>query len=738
MKYNILTLVKYSLALSFFLSVVSCSQSDQSIKNVDYTQYVNTFIGTGGTGHTFPGAAFPLGLVQLSPNTGNYTWDYHSGYQFNDTTVRGFAHTHLSGGGNPVLGDVLMLPLSDEKALFNQYVPFSKKEEKASPGYYSTFLTDDKILVELSVTPRTGIHRYTFQEAGQNHIFINIDEVLVSGLPEKSFVQDAWFSIENDSTISGYLRPYVKRVDRKVYFTINLNKPFSTSRFLDEPRNRKLVLDFNLKQNDQIEARVAISTVSIEGAKMNLEAESLNNSFEEIRKKAANHWNTYLSKIVIDGTPEQKEQFYTSMYHLFIQPNNIADVNGHYRGADDSIYVSPDNQMYSTFAFWDTYRAANPLYTILIPDKIGTFVNSALKHYDEKGYLPVWSLWGKDSHTMIGNHSVPTIVEACLKDLEGINKEKAFEAIKITLTKNSWRKYDWSVYDKYGYLPIDKVDSESVSRTIEATYDDWSAAQLAKVLGKHNDYEFFLKRSNYYKNLWNPETKFFRGKDSDGKWRTPFDPLKIQYGGSSNADFTEANAWQYLWHVQHDVNGLIELMGGNEIFSSRLDTLFNMHSLKIGDGNAVDVSGLIGQYAHGNEPSQHVAFLYNYVGKPYKTQELIREIIGTLYNTTPEGYCGNNDFGQMSAWYILNSLGFYPVNPASGIFDIGIPAHPLASIKLNGKEFKIIAENFSPENKYVSSVTMNGKPIDNLQISYKEIMQGGELIFKMTNSFDEK
>lgn len=715
--------------------ILGCSnnQDNPNTSESDFTQYVNPFIGTGGSGHTFPGAAYPLGMVQLSPNTGNWEWEYHSGYQYLDSTVRGFAHTHLSGGGNPVLGDILILPFTDEKALEEESVPFSKKQEIAKPGFYAGYLTRDKIQVELSVTPRTGIHRYTFKKAGKGYLLVNLDEVLGRSRTPKSFVNDAWFEIENDSTINGFLRAYVKRVDRKVWFTLRLSKPFKRHFFMDEGMKRKLVLDFQCKKNEPIEIRVAISGVGMESAKNNLRAESSGKSFQDIKENAKSEWNRYLSKIAIEGTLQQKEQFYTSMYHLFIQPNIISDADGIYRGANDSLYREPENGMYSTFAFWDTYRAANPLYSILIPDKTGTFVNSILRHYDEKGYLPVWPLWGQDSRTMIGNHSVPTLVDACLKEIPGIDQEKVYEAVKTTLTKNSWEKYDWTIYDEFGYLPFDKVNSESVSRTLEATYDDWCAARLAKKLGKKDDYIFFMNRSHYYKNLLDPETKMMRGRDSSGNWRQPFNPVQIEHAGTSNGDYTEGNSWQYSWHVQHDVNGLIKLMGGAEAFSAKLDTLFSMHSRIIGEGSTHDVSGHIGQYAHGNEPSQHVAYLYNYAGKPHKTQEMVNKIIHTLYNTSPEGYCGNCDFGQMSAWYIFSSLGFYPISPASGLFDLGAPIHKYAKIDLAGNPFIITANNLTPDNKYVKSVTLNGEPLSDYHLSYSNIMKGGELIFEMTN-----
>ena len=434
----------------------------------------------------------PFGLVQLSPHTGNFDWAYHSGYQFADTTLRGFAHTHLSGGGVPALGDVLMLPFATDESLDDSAVRFSKSRERASPGYYGTYLPDSGIEVELTATARTGVHRYTFDSAGSYHVLINIDEVLFAwGDPDESKVQEAYFVIENDTTVSGYLRPYVKRVERPVYFTIRLSKPFAASRYLDEPDNRELLLDYTMEAADQLEARVALSTVSIDGAKKNLAAESADRPFESIRADAAQRWNTYLSRARIEGTPAQKAQFYTSLYHLFIQPNNLADVDGRYSGADDEVHRVPSDEMYSTFAFWDTYRAAHPLYTLLIPEKVEPFITSVLRHADEVGYLPVWPLWGRDSKTMIGNHSVPVIVDAYLKGLVDADPDKAFEAIKTTLTRNSWEKYDWSLYDRYGYLPSDTVTFEAVSRTLEATYDDWSAAQMARMLGRHEDAAFF-------------------------------------------------------------------------------------------------------------------------------------------------------------------------------------------------------------------------------------------------------
>ena len=705
--------LKFSI-LFFILILVLCTCIPDKVTIIEenYTQYVDPFIGTSGTGHTFPGATCPFGFVQLTPITGNDSWSYCGGYQYADSTVIGFAHTMVSGGGIPVLGDLQILPHSGKRNFQGEAIPFSKQQERATPGYYSTYLKDDQIRVDLTTTPRTGIHRYTFEDPGKGQIYLNIDEVMSPGHINKARVHEAYFDLENDKTINGYMRSYGKRIFRSFYFSIKFNKPFQ-----------------------QVELRVGISTVSIDGAKKNLEGENLGKSFENIQVETAASWNRYLSKIQIEGAPDQKTQFYTSMYHLMIQPNNIADVDGWYRGADDSVYVAPDaKEMYSTFAFWDIYRAGSPVYTLIVPDKMEPFINSILRHYDETGLLPIWPLWGKDTYVMIGNHAVSFIAEACLKGLYD-DVGRAYEAIKTTLTNDGF-SYNWTWYDQFGYLPSDSVPAEAISRTLEATYDDWCAAQLAKALNRPEDEAFFMNRSNYYKNVFDPETKFMRGRLSDGTWVSPFDPMKVTHAWTGG-DYTEANAWHYTWHVQHDVEGLIELFGGKNELENKLDGLLSQDEVVYGDGATGDITGLIGQYAHGNEPCQHVLYLYNYADKPYKTQERIHEVIRTMYNTSPEGYCGNNDFGQMSAWYILSTLGFYTVNPASGIFDIGMPFHAFASIQLPGdKTFKIKANNLSPENIYVRSVSLNGKPVDNYQITYKDIMAGGELVFEMTNKGD--
>lgn len=716
------------------LSFACAMQECRSETPTDYTRYVNPFVGTSGTGHTFPGATLPMGMVQLSPETNNFGWEYSSGYQFNDTTLIGFAHTHLSGTGWMDLGDVLMLPYSGDAERTRFRTAMDKKSEKATPGYYAVTLPDENVHVELAATEHCGLHRYTFAKGGASNVLIDLQSGLVGEENRlETHVLESKVDLENPKTISGYV--YSKHwVDQKLFFVIGLNKPIKHSRFLDGDTRRKLSLSFETTDGEVIEARVAISTVSVEGAKKNFqECEGL--SFEQARTDARMKWNEYLSKVVVEGDDEQKFNFYTSMYHLFVQPNNIADVDGSYRGADGEIAKSPTKSYFSTLSIWDTYRAAHPLYTILIPEKNAEIVGSMLGHFDATGMLPVWTVWGQDNFCMIGNHAVPIVVDAWFKGLLPKDMaERVYTAIKQSLTKTSWEKYDWSIYDKYGYLPADLVKSESVSRTLESTTDDWCAARMAKSLGKNDDYLFFSKRAGFYKNLYDPSTRQMRPKNSDGTWLSPFDPLEYSTGGAILGQYTEGNAWQYYWHVQHDIEGLIKLTGGKSEFKSKLDTLFSMESKVVGEGKHADISGMIGQYVHGNEPSHHVAYLYNHADAPFKTQDLIPQILKSQYKNLPDGLCGNDDCGQMSAWYVFSSLGFYPVNPASGVFDIGVPSFPFASIKLKGKSFDIRAHNLSPVNKYIRSAKLNGKALAAYQLTYTEIMQGGLLEFEMADT----
>ena len=701
------------------------------LQNVAFAQakYVNPFIGTAATGHTYPGATVPFGMVQLSPETGNFDWAYCSGYQYNDTRIYGFSHTHLNGTGAKDLGDILIFPFQQVKHKIYSS-SFSKDTEKASPGYYGVTLTDDNIRAELTAAPHTGVHRYTFIKSGAASLLIDLQHGLVDNAADlEQRVIASEVHITGKTTICGYVRSR-SWVDKKLYFVLQLSKPFSRLHFADGNSKRQIILDFSVSANEAVEMKIAISAVSIAGAKLNL-SETGSKGFDAIRKEAERAWESYLSAISIEGSTAQKENFYTSLYHLGVQPNNIADLDGRYRGADDRIHHSPSGVYYSTFSLWDTYRAAHPLYTILCPEKTSQMVQSMLYHFDAAKTLPVWSLWGKENWCMIGNHAIPVIADALLKGIKGFDYEKAYHGVKRTLTRNGNPKYNWTIYDKYGYLPADLVKIESVSRTLEASYDDWCAAQMAARLGKADDYNFFMKRAGYYTNLFDRSTGLMRGKNANGTWVSDFDPLKISHAETSGGNYTEGNAWQYTWHVQQDVKGLIALMGSEKAFATQLDSLFSMSARINGDGSTLDVTGLIGQYAHGNEPSHHVAYLYTYAGQPWKTQELIRKILKEQYMNKPDGLSGNDDCGQMSAWYIFSSLGFYPVNPAEGKYIFGTPAFRKAVIHLKGKDFSIEAPNLSDSNKYIQKIELNGEVLMGNAITHQQIMAGGRLVFTM-------
>jgi len=700
----------------------------------DYTQYVNPFIGGAANGHTFPGACYPMGLVQPSPDTGNETWAYCSGYMFNDEKIWGFSQTHLNGTGCPDLGDVHLQPFSGEKERENYHSLYRKETQQAKPGYYAVTLDDFKVDVELTASPHVAFHRYTYNKADPARLLVDLQYGIVSGTDRlNNHILESDVTVEDKYTISGhnYANQWVKR---HYYFVVKFDKPFTALKELPLRKGNKApcyLLDFDLKKGEQLQVKVAMSTVSVDGAKANMAQEVAAWDFDEVHQAARSAWNEKLSRAVVTGSKAQKENFYTCMYHLFIQPNNIADVDGSYRGADDKVLEAKGGKYYSTLSLWDTYRTAHPLYTILAPELVDGFVNTMIAHQKAQGYVPIWTLWGKENHCMIGNHSVPVMVDAYLKGFRGFDAEEAFNAIKVSLTNNH-PKSDWDVYTKYGYLPFDIIQRESVSRTLEYVYDDYCAMQLAKALGKEEDAQYFARRADYYKNLFDPETKFMRGKDSKGQWRTPFDPYELGHGAAKGNDFTEGNAWQYTWHVQHDPEGLVDLIGGKDAFVKKLDSLFKAESKTEGKGFVLDVTGLIGQYAHGNEPSHHVAYFYDYAGAPWRTQEVVREVFDTQYNNCPDGLCGNDDCGQMSAWFIFSAMGFYPFNPCNDGYVFGAPQMEKIELNLtNGKKFVVEARNLSKANKYVHSVTLNGESVQGFKISHDDIMKGGRLVFRM-------
>jgi len=709
----------------------ACSAPEKTENKVDFTKYVNPFVGAAEFGHCFPGACVPFGLIQAGPETGNCSWAYCSGYQYEDSIINGFSQTRLNGTGCMDLGDILMLPFSGETVMKKYGSHYNKSTEQATPGYYSVELTDFGVKAEMTASEHTAIHRYIFQGSEKPRLLIDFQSALTGSEKQlHEHVLNANVNIENETTVSGFSTTKVW-LERTYYYVIEFSKPFVAKTELakqdDAEKAPRYVFGFDLKPGEDLMVKVAISSTGVDGAKKDLQTEIPDWGFDAVREKAKDKWNNYLSRVQVDGTEEQKHIFYTSMYHLFIQPNNIADVN--------------EDPFYSTLSIWDTYRAAHPLYTILAPERVDGFVNSMLRQNDEQGFLPIWALWGKETYCMIGNHSVPIIVDAYLKGFRGFDAEGAYQAVKTSLTVNHLNS-EWDVYDKYGYYPFDLIKTESVSKTLESVYDDYCAAQFAKALGKNDDYKYFTNRSNFYKNLFDSRIKLMRGKDSKGNWRTPFNSFELSHASTSGGDYTEGNAWQYTWHVQHDVPGLIDLMGGPDYFTTKLDSLFELSGKQKGSGFVLDVTGLIGQYAHGNEPSHHVSYLYTLAGKPWKTQKLVREICKTKYQDKINGLCGNDDCGQMSAWYIFTCLGFYPVNPCGGDYVIGAPQLPKAVVHLaGGKTLTVIANNLSEENKYVSSVKLNGQQIKSAQINHKDLMQGGTLEFEMTDkpvNFTEK
>ena len=459
-----------------------------------------------------------------------------------------------------------------------------------------------------------------------------------------------------------------------------------------------------------------------------MEAEVAGWEFDKTRQTAKNKWNTYFSRIDVTGTPDQLVNYYTSFYHALIQPNQVSDVDGMYRNAKNEVVKTAGDAFYSTFSLWDTYRAAHPFYTIMIPERVDGFINSLIENGEAQGFIPIWALWGKDNYCMVANHGVAVVAEAYRKGFKGFDAERAFNIIKRTQTESHKLKSDWETYMKYGYFPTDLIKAESVSSTLESVYDDYAAADMAKRMGKTEDAAYFGKRADFYKNLFDTQTQFMRPRKSDGTWKSPFDPSRIGHAESVGGDYTEGNAWQYTWHVQHDVAGLIELFGGPEQFTHKLDSLFTLELVT----SSADVTGLIGQYAHGNEPSHHVTYFYTLAGKPERTQELIRQIFDTQYRPEPDGLCGNDDCGQMSAWYMFSAMGFYPVDPVSGNYVFGAPQMPKIVLNLtNGKTFTVIAEGISEENKYVESITFNGQPYTKNYITHEDVMNGGTLVFKM-------
>ncbi|HYV10531.1 MAG TPA: GH92 family glycosyl hydrolase [Pyrinomonadaceae bacterium] len=695
------TILKYLVILLVFLPAQASAQRD-------LTRYVNPFIGTGGHGHTFPGAIVPYGMVQLSPDTRLTGWDGCSGYHYSDSKIYGFSHTHLSGTGISDYGDILLIP-----SVGRDYSGrFQHRNETATPGYYSVKLDDEDILVELTTTARVGMHRYTFPATDDANIVID--------LAHRDKVLDSDLRVTSKTTVLGWRRSQAWAKDQIVYFALEFSQPFTAYGPADKPR--KTYFRFDTRSGAPVLVKVGISAVDIDGALKNLRAEINHWDFDRVKSDAKAAWNAELDKIAVSGgTDSQLTNFYTSLYHVMTVPNLFMDVDGRYRGRDFKTHVADGFSNYTVFSLWDTFRAAHPLYNIIDRKRTRDFIKTFLVQYEQGGRLPVWELAANETDTMIGYHAVSVIADAAVKGIDGFDLNKAFAAMKHSAELREHRGL--AAYIDHGFISTEE-ERESVSKVLEYAYDDWCIAQVAQMLGKKEEYERYSLRAQSYKNVFDSATGFMRPRSNAG-WVEPFDPREVTFA------FTEANAWQYTFFAPHDISGLIALMGGRAQFASKLDQLFTAESRTTGR-EQVDITGLIGQYAHGNEPSHHMAYLYNYVGQPWKAQSRIASIMGQFYKPEPDGLIGNEDCGQMSAWYVLSAAGFHPVTPGSTVYAIGSPLFPEVRFNLeNGKSFVVRTVNVADRNVYIQSAMLNGKAYSKSFLLHQDLMNGGELVFTM-------
>jgi predicted alpha-1,2-mannosidase len=729
--------VAIGLLITTILLIGSLNLSAQTShdKQNELTNFVNPFIGTDGHGHTYPGASLPHGMVQLSPDGGTTGWDWCSGYHYTDSSIMGFSHTHLSGTGGADYGDILFMPTTGklqtepgtkENPDSGYRSRFSHKNEVAKPGYYSVVLDDYKIKAELTVTRRAGFHKYIFPKTTKANIIVD----LFHGIGD--ITKDAEIIIVDNNIIEGYRRSSGWATNHCVYFHAEFSKPFKSFGVVE---NKNIALGKSFAQGKDVKAfvqykttsgeivyvKVGISHTSLEGARNNVKTEISDWNFERIKKQSNDEWEKSLSSISIESAiNKNKAVFYTALYHTLLHPNTLSDADGSYIGMDNKIHTVKNGDMFTVFSLWDTFRAEHPLFTIIEKEKAGEMVQSLVSKYEEQGMLPVWELASNEIGTMIGNHAIPVIADAYFKGIRNFDVTKAYVAMKKAAMQNH---LGLEYYNTMGYISSD-LENESVSKTLEYAYDDWCIAAMAKDLGNIDDYNFFIERAKFYTNVFDPSTSLMRPK-INGKWFEPFDPYSV------SGNYTEANAWQYSFFVPHDISGLKILMGGDEKFISKLDELFTMDA-KLTGRYQPDISGTIGQYAHGNEPSHHMAYLYNYAGAPTKTQQKIHQILSTLYTEKPDGLCGNEDCGQMSAWYVLSSIGFYPVCPGDNKYVIGSPLFEKATIHIDkNKDFTVIAKNISDNNFYIQSATLNGKEYQLSYITHSDIVNGGSLILEM-------
>jgi len=754
---------KWFSGLSIWLSVglVAChpdiKQNDCKVSDT-YYQYVNPLVGTFGEGNTYPGAQVPFGMVQVSPDTEKWDWGAASGYEYSDSTIYGFSMLHLHGTGIPDMGDILMMPTvgdlkldagTKDRTKDGYLSGFNHQNETAQPGYYSVLLDDYNIKAELTSTNRAGMLRFTYPKTDTARVLIDLSHVLRWNV--------VWSNIRvvDNQTIIGMHQVKGWARERYVYFAARFSQPFDGCRLFSDKkevaydsyktyrfRSSKEVAGkdiqavaeyLNLAANDAVTVKVGISAISTDNAVNNLDSEIPDWDFDRVKTASLVQWDKELSKFDVLGSQEQKETFYTGVYHAFMAPAQYSDYNNEYRGLDQNIHQQNGFNNYTVFSLWDTYRATHPMFCLVQPERDADMINSMLAHYDQSvdSLLPIWSFWNNETWCMIGYHAVPVIADAYFNGVKGVDWEKALEACVKSATHS---EYDaTSEFEKLGYVPYE-IENESVSKTLEYAYDDYCIARLAKALGKEAIYKRFAKRCLGYKNLFDPAIGWMRPKDSKGNWMKPFDPFHFQHLGA----FTEGTTWQYSWYVPHDVNGLINCFGGAQNFEAKLDSVFTITDDKDYDGTD-DIYGRIGQYWHGNEPSHHIAYLYNYVGKPWKGQELIRRIIKMQYGNKPNSLCGNDDCGQMSAWYMFSAMGFYPVAPASGYYVLGSPDLPEVTMNLgNGNQLKVVSKNYGEDNYYVKSVTLNGQTLNRSWISVDEVLKGGELVFEMSTTPEKR
>ncbi|MBQ8266379.1 MAG: GH92 family glycosyl hydrolase [Bacteroides sp.] len=725
-------------ALVALLALGACTSKQPSQTFADYTQLVNPFIGTDFTGNTYPGAQAPFGMVQLSPDNGLAGWDRISGYFYPDSTIAGFSHTHLSGTGAGDLYDILFMPVTlpykEAEGELGIHSKFSHSEEEASAGYYRVKLQDYNINVELTATPRCGVQRYTFPKA-ESMVILNLKKAM-----NWDFTMDSHIEVVDSCNIRGYRFSEGWARGQKVYFATRFSRPFKSM----ELDNAEIKLKgekvgtsniarfmFDTEEGEQMTIVTALSGVSVEGAVKNLEAEAPHNDFDKYLAEAKADWNKQLQRIEIKGgADDDRVNFYTALYHSMIAPTIYSDVDGKYYGPDKQVHQADGWTNYSTFSLWDTFRAAHPLFTYTEPERVGDMVQSFIAFYEQNGRLPVWNFWGSETDMMIGYHAVPVIVDAYLKGIGNFDAEKALEACVATANIDEYRGI--GSYKTKGYVPynvVDKYNSEnwSLSRTLEYAFDDFCIAEMAQKMGKTELANEFYKRSQNYRNVFNPATGFMQPIDDKGVFQPNFNPDEY------TAHICESNAWHYFWSVQHDIKGLVSLTGGQDKFAAKLDSMFTY----IPAGNEelpIFSTGMIGQYAHGNEPSHHVIYLYNKVRQPWKAQKYAAQVMHELYFNAPAGLCGNEDCGQMSAWYVFSAMGFYPVNPVSGEYEIGTPLFPEMRLNLNnGKTFTVLAPNVSRENIYIQSVKVNGQTYDKSYITHQQIMEGATVEFVMGN-----